>query len=56
MAAAGSDHHVAILLEDDVGAVVKVQHRDAVELGGGAAGLWHHLRVDKVDLWLEEET
>lgn len=24
--ATGSDHHVAVLLEDDVGAVVKVKH------------------------------
>ena len=48
--AAGSDHHVAVLLQDDVGAVVKVEHRDAMELGGGAAGLGHRLRVDEVDL------
>ena len=53
VAAAGSDHHVAVLLQDDVGAVVEVEHRDAVELGGGAAGLGHCLRVDKVHLWLE---
>ena len=53
MAAAGSDHHVAVLLEDDVGAVVEVEHRDAVELGGGAAGLRHRVRVDKVHLWVQ---
>lgn len=26
VAAAGSDHHVAVLLQDDVGAVIKVKH------------------------------
>lgn len=26
VAATGSDHHVAVFLEDDVGAVVKVEH------------------------------
>lgn len=54
MTAAGSDHHVAVLLEDDVGAVVKVQHRDAIELRWGAAGLGDCLRVDEVHLRLEE--
>lgn len=54
MTATGSDHHIAVLLEDDVGAVIKVEHRDAVELGRGAAGLGHCVRVDKVHLWLEE--
>lgn len=51
MTTAGSDNHVAVLLEDDIGAVVKVKHRDAVELRWGAAGLGHRLRVDKVHLW-----
>lgn len=50
MAAAGSDHHVAILLEDDVGAVVEVEHGDGVELGGGAARLRDRLWVDEMDL------
>lgn len=50
MAATGSDHHVAILLEDDVGAVVEVEHRDGVELRGGAAGLGNRVRVDEVNL------
>ena len=50
MAAARSDHHVAILLEDDVGAVVEVEHGDGVELGGGAAGLGDGVRVDEVNL------
>lgn len=53
MAAARSDHHVAVFLEDDVGAVVEEEHRDGVELRGGAAGLRHRVRVDEVHL---EET
>lgn len=54
MTATCSDHHVAILLENDVGAVVEVEHRDAVELRGGAAGLGHGVWVDEVHLWSEE--
>lgn len=54
MTAAGPDHHVTVLFEDDVGAVIEVEHGDAVELCRGAAGLGHCLRVDKVNLWLEE--
>lgn len=50
VAAARPDHHVTVLLQDDVGAVVKVEDRDAVELRGCAAGLGHRLRVDKMDL------
>lgn len=50
MAAAGSDHHVAVLLEDDVGAVVEIEHGDGVELRGGAAGLGNRVRVDEVNL------
>lgn len=50
VAAAGSHHHVAVLFEDDVGAVVEVEHRDGVELRGGAAGLGDRVRVDEVDL------
>lgn len=50
VASAGSDHHVAVLLEDDVGAVVEVEHRDGVELCGGAAGLGNRVRVDEVNL------
>lgn len=51
MAATCSDHHVAVLLQDDVGAVIKVEHRDAVKLRGCAAGLGHRLRVDKMYLF-----
>jgi len=50
VAATCSDHHVAVFLEDDVGAVVEVEHRDGVELRGRAAGLRHRLRVDKMNL------
>lgn len=50
VAAAGSHHHVAVLLEDDVGAVVEVEHRDGVELRGGAAGFGNRVRVDEVNL------
>lgn len=54
MAAAGPDHHVAVLFQDDVGAVVEVENGDAVELGGRAAGLGHRLRVDEVNLVSEK--
>lgn len=50
MAATGPDHHVPVFLQDDVGAVIKVEDGDGVELGGGAAGLGHRVWVDEVDL------
>lgn len=53
VAATCSDHHVAVLLQDDVGAVVKVEDRDAVELRGCTAGFGHRVWVDKMDLFLE---
>lgn len=53
VAATCPDHHVAVLLQDDVGAVVKVEDGDAVELRGCTAGLGHRLWVDKMDLVLE---
>ena len=43
LAAAGLDDHVPVLLEDDVVAVVDVQHGDGGELPRGAAGLWELL-------------
>lgn len=49
MAAAGPDHHVAVLFENDVGAVVKVEHGDGVELRGRTARLGHRVWVDKMD-------
>lgn len=55
VASAGPDHHVAVLLEDDVGAVVEVEHGDAMELGGGAAGLGHGVWVYKVNLKQERD-
>lgn len=50
VAAAGSHDHVAVLLQDDIGAVVEVEHRDGVELRWRAAGLGHRLRVNEVNL------
>lgn len=50
MAATGPDDHVSVFLQDDVGAVVEVEHRDGVELRGGTARLGHRFRVDEVDL------
>lgn len=54
MAAACPDHHVAVLLQDHVGAVIKVEDRDAVKLRGGAAGPGHRLWVDEMDLFFGE--
>lgn len=50
MAATGPDDHVPVLLQDDVGAVVEVEHGDGVELGRGAAWLGHRFWVDEMDL------
>lgn len=50
MAATGSDDHVSVFLQDDVGAVVEVEDRDGVELSGGTAWLGHRFGVDEVDL------
>lgn len=50
VAATGPDHHVSVLLQDDVGAVVKVEDRYGVELGGCAARLRHRVRVDEMNL------
>lgn len=48
MAATGAYHHVLVLLQDDVGVVVKEEHGYGVEFGGGAARLWYILRVHEV--------
>lgn len=56
MTATGSDHHVAVLLEDDIGAFIKIEHGDAVELCWGTAGFGHRLWVDKVHLWHRRNT
>lgn len=50
VAATGPHHHVLVLLQYDVGVVVKVEHGDGVELGGGAARLRDVLRVHQVHL------
>lgn len=54
MAATRSDHHVAVFLEDDIGAVIEVEHRDGVELCGGTTRLRNRLRVNKVNLGREK--
>lgn len=48
--ATGSDDHVSVFLQDDVGAVVEVEDRDGVQLSGGTAWLGHRFGVDEVDL------
>lgn len=50
MAATGPDHHVSVLLQDDIRAVVEVEDRDGVELGGRTAGLGYCVWVDEVNL------
>lgn len=50
MAATGPDDHVSVFLQDDVGAVVKVEDGDGVQLRGCTARLGHRLWVDEVDL------
>lgn len=50
VAAAGPHDHVLVFLEDDVGVVIEEEHRDGVELCGGAARLRHVLGVHQVDL------
>lgn len=44
MAAARPNDHISVLLEDNVGAVVKVKHRYRVELSRCATWLWHIVR------------
>ena len=48
VAAARADHHIAILLENDVWVVVEVQDRDGGQLGRRAARLWHWQRLHEV--------
>lgn len=50
MAATRSDHHVAVFLQDDIGAVIKIQDGDGVELCGGATWFWNCFGVDEVNL------
>ena len=49
MAATRLDDHVFIFLQNDVGALVKVQDRDPTELGWRTAGLGHVVRSHEVD-------
>ena len=50
MTATGSDHHVLVFLQDDVGVIVEVEHRDGVQLGGSATRLGDVLWVQEMDL------
>lgn len=50
VAATGPDHHVPVLLQDDIRAVVEVEDRYGVELGGRTAGLGYRVWVDEVNL------
>ena len=49
MAATRLDDHVFIFLQNDVGALVKVQTRDLTELGWSTAGLGNVVRSHEVD-------
>ena len=48
MTAARPYNHVFILFENDVGVVVKVEHRDCGELGGDTARLGHGQLIHQV--------
>lgn len=50
MAATCSDHHVAVFLQDDIGAIIKIQDGDGMELCRGATGFWNRFGVDEVNL------
>lgn len=50
VAAACFDHHVAVFLEDNIGAVVIVEHRDGMELCGGATRLGHRVWMNEMNL------
>ena len=50
MAATSPDNHVSVFLQDDVGAVIEVEHRDGIELSRSTARLGHRFRVDEVHL------
>ena len=49
MTAAALDDHVAVLLQDDVGALVKVEDRDSGQLGRCAARLRGQVRAHQVN-------
>ena len=50
MAAAGADHHVAVLAQDDVVAAVVVEHGGGAQFGGRAARLGDRVRLQQVHL------
>jgi hypothetical protein len=43
------DHHVSVLLENDVGAFVEVEDGDAGEFGGSATGLRGQVRTHQMN-------
>lgn len=53
-AAAAFDHHVLVVLDDDLFAVIDVQNGDGFEAGGDAAGLRDQLWIDGVDEGLDD--
>lgn len=50
MAATSPDNHVSVFLQDDVGAVIEVEHGDGIELSRSTARLGHCFWVDEVHL------
>lgn len=55
VAATRSDHHVAVFLEDDVRAVIKVEHGDGVELRGSTTRFRNRLWVNEMNLHIKRE-
>lgn len=53
-ATAGTDHHVLVLLKDDVATVIVIEYGDWTEFGGGAAGLRYGTRAHVVDECLHD--
>lgn len=56
VAATGPYHHIFVFLQYDIGVVVEVEHRDGVQLCGGAAWLRDVLRVHQVYLKITGNT
>ena len=54
MASASTDHHVPVLLQNDVGAVIEEQDRDGTQLGGCTARLGNGFRTHQVDQSLND--
>lgn len=54
VAATGAYHHVFVLFQDDIGVVIKEEHWDGIEFGGGTARLRYILRVHQVHLEMKE--